>query len=594
MKRDMSLTQPAAVFRYAGGEGWLCFGQPRQVIAASTIDGVMPALAKIEETVERDKLHAAGFLAYEAAPAFDPALKTRAPYPGLPLVWFGLFEEPTLVEMLPFAKTPSADTLSWEPSLAEMDYAAAIDAIKAAIARGDTYQVNYTYRLRAHFADDARGLFAQLAQAQETPYLAYLDTGRFAICSASPELFFRLDGAALLARPMKGTMARGLTCAQDRDQCEKLQVSVKNRAENAMIVDMVRNDLGRVATVGSVAVTRPFAVEKYPTLWQMVSDVTARSLSRITEILAALFPCASITGAPKAKTMGLIAELETGPRGVYTGAVGLIAPGRQAGFSVAIRTVTVDRESSEALYGVGGGVVWDSTARDEYAESLLKARVLGERQLPFRLLETLLWTPAEGYFLLDRHVARLCASADYFDFPVDAGRIRGALHSRSESFAPKPHKVRLLVDVKGGIEVETSVLPLSFQRPVRLRICPLRIDSRDAFLYHKTTKREVYARARAACPDADDVLLVNERGEVTETTIANVVVRRNGQLLTPAVDCGLLAGTFRDHLIERGEIRESVLMREDLHASERVYVVNSVRQWRRAVVEGSPRGNDSP
>jgi para-aminobenzoate synthetase/4-amino-4-deoxychorismate lyase len=326
---------------------------------------------------------------------------------------------------------------------------------------------------------------------------------------------------------------------------------------------MVRNDMGRVAAVGSVQVASLFDVERYPTLWQMTSTVTAKTDVSLGDIMTALFPCASITGAPKPSTMQIIANLETMPRRVYTGCIGFIAPNKRAQFNVAIRTVLIDKEIGEAEYGVGGGIVWDSVSGDEYEECQVKARILTERRPDFSLLETLLWTPEEGYFLLEYHLQRLRDSAAYFDFPENVDKIRD-----------------------GTISCQETMLTMTNEpQPVRLGIAPTPVDSANPFLYHKTTHRQVYDAARSGCPDCDDVLLWNEQGEITETCIANVVLEFDGELVTPPVRCGLLPGTFRAWLLDQGIVREKVVTIKGLKRSKRIYLVNSVRKWRDAILK---------
>lgn len=565
---------------------WLHLRQPVRVITVASPAEVLPALHEIETAVNQHNLTAAGFLSYEAAAAFD--LAVHAPPAGLPLLWFGLYDsvsrEPHAVNRIPFTDYRSPITnLHWQPAVDASAYATAIERIKAYIAGGYTYQVNYTFPLRADFQGDDRAFFAALAAAQQAEYAAYLDIGRFAICSASPELFFRLDGDRLWSKPMKGTAVRGRTLAEDEANRVGLAASEKNRAENVMIVDMIRNDMGRVAKIGSVHVPALFSVERYPTVLQMTSTVAARTDASLTEIMAHMFPCASITGAPKVRTMEIIRELEPQPRGVYCGAIGLIRPGRQAQFNVAIRTVVVDRQRQEAIYGVGSGVVWDSHADDEYAECRTKAKVLTEKRPSFQLLETMLWQPDGGIFLRDEHLTRLTASAQYFNIPLDLAAIKQALH-------PPPatrhsHKIRLLVAQDGRFTVETTPLTDdSLPDVVRVGLAQTPVHSNNIWLYHKTTQRQVYAAARAERPDCDDVILVNERGELTEATIANIVLDLDGELVTPPVTAGLLAGTMRDCLVKNGRIREQTLTPADLHRCRQIYLINSVRKWRKATL----------
>ena len=567
----------------AGGE-WRRFADPVRVVVAEAVADVVPALREIERAVEEEGLYAAGYLAYEAGAAYG-LLTHASPTDAPPLLWFGLFRH--YQTTAPPASGDAYHFGDWRPSLDFDAYHQAIARIKDAIAAGDTYQANYTFPLRTTFAGDPWALFADLAAAQRADYCAYVDLGRFVVCSASPELFFRLDGQTLTARPMKGTAPRGLTTADDRRQIDWLHHSEKNRAENVMIVDMIRNDFGRVARAGSVAVPALFTVERYPTLLQMTSTVTAETDAPLGDILAATFPCASITGAPKVRTMQIINDLEPEPRGVYTGAIGFIAPNRRAQFNVAIRTVVVDRRRGEAVYGVGSGVVWDSDTAAEYDECLLKARVLGVRRETddFRLLESLRWTPETGYFLLARHLQRLADSAEYFNIPLDASRIEQLLVDLARRMT-EPAKVRLLLDLAGQATLNSRPLIEGARpEPIRVGLARLPVSSADVRLYHKTTRRALYDAARASRPDCDDVILWNERGELTESSVANLVLEIGGRCYTPPVTSGLLAGTFRAQLLEDGEIEERVLAVDDLSRATRLWLINSVRGRQTAIVE---------
>ncbi|HZY40371.1 MAG TPA: chorismate-binding protein, partial [Anaerolineae bacterium] len=399
------------------------------------------------------------------------------------------------------------------------------------------------------------------------------------------ELFFQLSGRTLASKPMKGTAARGRTLAEDHAQADWLHHSAKNRAENVMIVDMIRNDLGRIAEIGSVRVPILFEVERYPTVLQMTSTVTAQLAAAqtdapLTNIMTALFPCASITGAPKVRTMQIIADLETTPRGVYTGCIGYVSPQCEAQFNVAIRTVTINRDMGQAEYGVGGGIVWDSDAADEWRECEIKTRVLTQLAHPCDLIESILWTPDGSYCLLDRHLARLAESAEYFNSPIDLPAIQDQLAALGATLSPAAHKVRVSVTQRGHVSIAATPLSEIPLPPVmRVKLAAQPIDSGNVFLYHKTTRRDVYEAARATQSDCDDVILWNERGEITESTIANVVVGLNGKRYTSPIDCGLLPGTFRADLIERGLIHERVISKEELFAATHVWLINSVRGW---------------
>ncbi len=552
---------------------WLHFNRPHRVISTANIREVRKALQEVEGLVNSKNWHAAGFVSYEAAPAFDRALQVHSPS-DFPLLWFGLYPEPHVVR-LP-APQSSHNALNWQPTTGRESYNIAIEKIKDHIARGRTYQVNYTMRLNSAFDGSEWDLFLALAQHQNK-YAAYIDTGRYVICSASPELFFELDGETIAGRPMKGTIARGRTTAEDHQRAGWLQNSVKNRAENVMIVDLIRNDIGRVAEIGSVHVPELFAIEKYPTLFQMTSTVQGKTRASLADIFGALFPCGSISGAPKVSTMKIISELETTPRKIYTGSIGFIAPHRKAQFNVAIRTVLIDREERSAEYGVGGGIVWDSTNADEYDEALLKARVLTERNAEFSLLETILWTPEDGYFLLEKHIARLQDSAEYFDFTFSKNKVEAYLDEFAKTFEAS-QRIRMLSDRSGELSAESSPFQLQ-ETSFTACLAAQPIDSKNAFLYHKTTQREIYENALIVPQIYDDVLLYNEKSELTEFTIGNLVVELSGELVTPPVSCGLLAGTFRAYLLETGEIKERVVRKEELPLCNKIFLVNSLRKW---------------
>ncbi len=555
------------------GDGWRRYDRPAGAVVARTTAEVRPALAEVEAAVAAGR-HAVGLLAYEAAPAFDPAFVTHPPG-DFPLVWFGLYDSYETIDEPADEGDAAPDSTPWQPCLERAAYESAIARIKDYIASGDTYQVNYTIRLHHPLSEDPWRLTQRLWRSQRARYGAYLDLGDHVVGSASPELFFRLDGELVTGRPMKGTAPRGRWPAEDRAQAAALVASAKDRAENLMIVDMIRNDLGRLAEIGSVRVPNLFAVERYDQVWQMTSTVTARCHLPATGILAGLFPCASITGAPKVRTMEIIGELEPEPRGVYTGAIGVLSPGRQAQFNVAIRTVQIDRAAGRATFGVGGGIVWDSTAAAEYEECRTKSLVLTRPTPEFKLLETLLWSPDGGYFLGDRHLTRMAQSAAYFGFPLDVTALVAALRPDWSD----PRRVRVTCDRRGRIEVESRPADPPPERPWRVALAAEPVDSGDRFLYHKTTWRGVYERARASRPGCDEVLLYNERGELTEGTIANLVIRIDGQPLTPPVACGLLPGTYRQELLDSGAITERVLRPEDLAEAEAVYLINSVRRW---------------
>jgi para-aminobenzoate synthetase / 4-amino-4-deoxychorismate lyase len=568
----------ARSFRFAG---------LREVVRADRVDEVPAALERVAAAASGGA-HAAGFVAYEAAPAFDPALATHPPDPRLPLVWFSVWsrrEEATPPPASPDAEVPDG----WTAALGEDDHRTAVARIREWIAAGDTYQVNHTFPLRARFRGDPEALYARLCRAQRAAYCALIRLDDLSIVSASPELFFRSAGGELELRPMKGTRPRGRWVEEDDALAAELRASPKDRAENLMIVDLLRNDAGRVAETGSVRVERLFEVERYETVHQLTSTIRARLAAGVglPELFRALFPCGSVTGAPKVRTTEIIRELERGPRGVYTGAIGFVSPD-EAAFSVAIRTLVLDHGAGTAELGVGSGITFDSDPDAEYRECLDKAAFV-HRVLPdFDLLETLRWDPEGGWFLEDPHVRRLLASARYFGYAADEGEVRGALGARDAALraggTAGSLRARLTVSRGGAVALSDEPLPPPAGAPVRVAVSDEPVDSAEVLLYHKTTHRAPYDRRRAARPDVDDVLLVNERGELTESTIASLVLRLDGALWTPPLASGLLPGVFRAALLARGEVRERVLHPGDLDRAEEVWLVNSVRGWRRATV----------
>lgn len=555
-----------------GGENWLVLDSPVEVLSTSKTDEVLPLLEEVERASTKN-VQAAGFLAYESAPAFDSALKVRGPS-AVPLAWFALFDSAR--EVAVHAPAGEFELGAWEPSIGRDAYGDGIDRIREYLQEGDTYQVNFTLRMQTQFSGDPLGLFYRLTRMQRAGCCAYIETPDFAVCSASPELFFLRAGTHLEARPMKGTARRGLTCAADERAADALRHSGKDRAENVMIVDMVRNDMGRIAEPGSVRVKRLFEVEHYPTVLQMTSTVECETHVGLPGTMRALFPCASITGAPKVRTMEIIRELEKSPRGIYTGCIGHVRGPQDAWFNVAIRTVWIDRKTGRAEYGVGGGIVWDSDADAEYEECATKARVLHCEPPEFELLETMLWEREKGLFLLELHMQRLIRSARYFGFRADIERIRAEIEAVCAPQRAERCVIRLRVGVDGDIVLETRGVEEE-TGPRRVAFAPSPVDTEVPWLYHKTTCRSVYEEAKGSVPGVEDIILWNERGEVTETTISNIVIEAGGEKLTPPLSCGLLAGVYREWLLARGEVREQVLTKADVQTADRLLLINSVR-----------------
>jgi para-aminobenzoate synthetase/4-amino-4-deoxychorismate lyase len=556
-------------------EAWLRFTGASSVYIAKTNDDVTAVLDIIEAACAKGKF-AVGYVSFEAASAFDSAL-VHHPSGSLPLAAFAIFDHAEETSRGAMSE-PLSEPLDLNPVIDESDFFESIEQIKAYLRSGDSYQVNFTHQLKGNTLASPGSIFSFLCRAQPSPYSAFIETGDYAICSVSPELFFEVNGASVRTEPMKGTRPRGRFPEEDAGFRSDLVGSEKDRAENLMIVDMVRNDLGKIAVAGSVCAEELFSIKRFPTVWQQVSSISAKTDASLGELFSALFPCASVTGAPKARAMGIIRELETEARGVYTGAIGLVKPGRRARFSVAIRTLTLDKHNDIANYGVGGGIVWDSDPDEEWQESLTKAKILSFDPQSFRLFETMLYEPMSGVFLLNLHLDRLEASAHYFGFDIYVDSIRTRLCSLQ---LLKRAKLRLLLGSDGDYELEEY--PLSeVKSMVMLKLASRPVNSHDIFLFHKTTRRDVYDEARNDVDHCDDVILWNEKNELTETTIANLFLEIDGELLTSPVECGLLAGTYRRYMLENGRAKEAVLRKSDLVNASKIYVANSMRGLREA------------
>lgn len=576
--------EPLLHFRFPQESGGtLTFCHPVAVVTTRCVNEVEQALRSIEDYISQG-YYAAGYLSYESAPAFDPAMQVRDGS-VLPLLWFGIFAEPVQDEEWAIPQE-DYEISEWTAATDKAEYTRAIAQIKEEIARGETYQVNYTFRLNARFKGSAWSFFHRLVQAQEARYSAYLQMGPYRVLSVSPELFFEVKEGTLTARPMKGTIKRGLWPGEDRERKEALRASAKDRAENVMIVDLLRSDIGRLSKPGTVRVPQLYEIEPYPTVYQMTSTVQAelREHVSLTELFTALFPCGSVTGAPKINTMKIISELEQAPREVYCGAIGYVTPKREMVFNVPIRTVWIDTDAGTAEYAVGGGVTWDSSAEGEYEEALAKAEVLNREQPVFALIESL--RLAEGsYWLLARHLERLRGSAEYFGYPYPLARIEQVLQEAAAKRPTGAYKIKLTLTRSGELQVQASEISSDCpQSPAaysgegeRVTLAQESVSAGNVLLYHKTTARASYDRHYATGEGAYDVLLYNERGELTEFTRANVALEMDGILWTPPVATGLLAGTLREELLAQGALRERVLTLADLDQADAVWFINSVR-----------------
>ncbi|WP_338469730.1 aminodeoxychorismate synthase component I [Niallia sp. XMNu-256] len=576
MNTNYNQQEPLLSFEFASSTGEikpLTFQKPLQLIVANTIEEVYPCFQQIQKAVN-EGYYAAGYLSYESAPAFDSAFKVNEGN-KMPLLWFGIFSE---AQQAPLSSSGTYSMSDWRPSVEMNEYDWAIQSIREAIKEGNTYQTNYTIRLNSKFQGDDIAFFEKLKHAQSSNYCAYINTGEHRILSASPELFFHLDGDHITTRPMKGTIKRGNSFTEDEANANWLYHSEKNRAENVMIVDLLRNDLGMIAEPGTVNVPKLFDIERYPTVHQMTSTITAKipDQTQLWDVFRALFPCGSITGAPKISTMEIISNLEKTPREVYCGAIGYITPNREAIFNVPIRTVIIEEKTGIATYGVGGGITWDSTTNDEYHEVITKANVLKQSRPVFQLLESLLLKDGE-YILLDEHLNRLKNSAEYFRFSCPIEDIKQSFHQFAKENRHGEIKVRFLLDKNGEITIEGQPIT-PFNEPLQIALAHEPLEKNNPFLYHKTTNRTVYSQFQKGNPHVFDVLLWNKDGEITEFTNGNVVLEIDGMLWTPPVESGLLAGTYREKLLNEGKVREKILTVEDLKTYDRIFFINSVRK----------------
>jgi para-aminobenzoate synthetase/4-amino-4-deoxychorismate lyase len=550
-------------------ERW-AFNSPISIIAATKLSDVIPAIQSVEMALQNG-MYAAGFISYEAASSFDASLKTKAAS-SFPLVWFGLFDEPGIAADHP---NVSCETI-WRPELSNAAYLDSFTGLQEAISDGESYQVNYTFRLRSDFEGDPLAYYNHLRESHPSSYSAYIQTSDYAIISNSPELFLSINGSEVVVEPMKGTFPRGRYQEEDDAFGRRLLQSDKDRAEHIMIVDLMRSDLGRIAEIGSVVVSDLFRLQKLPTVWQLTSRITCQKRGDVglANLLKATFPSGSVTGAPKARTMDLIRDLERSNRNVYCGTIGYLTPSGTGVFNVPIRTVFIDRSNGRAECGVGGGITAGSSVDGEYAEAVAKAKFLNYGAKKFDLLESMLLEEGQ-FFLLEQHLNRLRDSADFFGFSFDEADIRRRLVTFASETPRGPWKVRLTLARNG--ETALGREAIMTVKHSKIAIAKTEIDIQTSFVFHKTTNRCMYDEHKR--PDVYDVLLWNGDGELTEFTTGNVVAEIDAVLYTPPRECGLLAGTFRQNLIQTGSVIECKLTVKDIYRAKNIWLINSVRRW---------------
>ena len=569
----------------------LVFYEPLEILTTCDSSEVNNILNQVDEKVKQG-FWVAGYISYEAGYAFEDKLNKIETY-SFPLIWFVVFSDPLILNcsqadilnsLLEISKdSPSAiDNLN--SAVREVDYSRAVTNIKNYISQGDIYQANYTYKKRFSYEGNPFAMFSRLHLNQPVGYSAYIQDKTNALLSLSPELFFRKNGREIVVKPMKGTIARGKTLNDDLRMRNELASCLKNRAENIMIVDLMRNDLGKISETGSVKTTSLFDVQPYSTLFQMTSTVNAKLRKNVSyrDLIRNIFPSGSVTGAPKIRAMEIIKEQEIEPRGVYTGSLGFISPSGNACFNIAIRTLFLDEQTKTGEIGIGSGIVADSDPQKEFDECALKADFLFREYNEFKLIETMLWEQG-NFFLLDLHLKRLEKSARYFGFGFDKLYVINQLEKIAENFDIfKKYKLRMLLAENGKLSIEMQ--EFNDQRLDNINyvmLCDNKITSDSVFLYHKTTNRNFYNKHLQTYRQKGcfDVIFMNERDEITEGAISNIFIKKADIFYTPPVQCGLLNGTYREFFIREnpGLVKEKLCYKDDLLSADEIFLSNSVR-----------------
>jgi para-aminobenzoate synthetase/4-amino-4-deoxychorismate lyase len=574
------------------------FTRPLRTLCAKNYQEVAGLLKQID-VYSRD-FWVCGYLSYEAGYALEPRLvplQTAAGKSTFPLGWFGVFKKPHIFNhctgrwntapavaagLRESADRPDAGALRLSTAMRRQEYTRAINRIRQYIAQGDIYQANFTFDMYLKTTLSPFDIYRRIRNNQPAPYCAYIAHEHGHITSFSPELFFSMRGASITVKPMKGTARRGLSSSHDKEVASALASDTKNRAENIMIVDLLRNDLGRICRNATVRTRRIFEVETHHTLHQMTSTVTGtlKKSCSFADIINAVFPSGSVTGAPKIRTMEILEKLERGNRGVYTGAIGFVSPDRSAVFNVPIRTLQKLRKETRWRFRVGGGIIWDSGAGQEWEECETKSRFITDALPRFELIETILWK--NGCFAyLGEHLSRLESSAAYFGIPLDTKILRRRITGlRRRLGQARRMRVRILCDGKGNLRSE-AVSPEKgwSQRPLTLVKSKKHTDANNPFLYHKTTYRPWYQAAAKAAMDGKcyDTVFTNTKNEITECAMNNIFVRLGDLLYTPPIECGCLPGVLRAALLKSGKCREKILYEKDISGADEIYCGNSVR-----------------
>ncbi len=561
------------------------FKNPLKIISCDSPDQIRPLIEKIESWLKKGYF-AAGFISYEAGFGLEDALKGKKGQ-GFPLLWFGIFKD---IETFDHSRFQFDDDISRdmydigdvEMEISKKEYIGSIKRIKAYIEKGDTYQVNHTFKLDFSFTGSIPDFYLCLRSKQSVSYSALIKIDEKYILSFSPELFFKKEKGIIQVKPMKGTIGRGRLLNEDKQNAKTLHLCPKNRSENIMIVDLLRNDLSRISKKDSVGTRKLFSIEKYESLFQMTSTVEGKVRKGVSlyELFKATFPSGSVTGAPKISSMKIIDKLEKSPRKIYTGSIGFLAPDGDSVFNVAIRTLLIDKSKKKGEMGIGSGIVYDSDPKNEYDECVLKAKFLTEKIKDFSLIETLLWEPDKGYPLLKFHLDRLCGSAKYFNYKYSKRAVTAFLNKLSKDFDNKRYRARLLLGKSGEVSASYEILGKD-DSPRIITFSSKRTDSADRFLFYKTTNRKFYDQEHKKYKKQGffDVIFCNEKNEVTEGAIYNIFIKKGNKYYTPPVECGLLDGVYKRYIVAKKilNVEEKILWPDDIKTADKVILTNAVR-----------------
>jgi len=521
-----------------------------------------------------------GYFCYEFGYFLEPELNHLIKPQKEPFVWLAATNKPDLISSKAlinsyiknnfYLNTPKT-SINFNSYIHDLKY------IKNNLKKGDTYQVNHTFKLKFKVQGDPLSLYMNLRKYQKTNYGAFIQTEKLKILSLSPELFFKIDNNTITCKPMKGTIKRGLNKKEDNIYKNDLLKNNKTIAENLMIVDLIRNDLGKISN--HIKVSKLFQIETYPTLHQMTSEINAKLNSNLNtrKIMKAIFPCGSITGAPKIRTMEIINQLEKEKRGIYTGAIGYISPEHKYCFNVPIRTLVIEKDNG--ILGIGGGIIFDSNENSEYKEAILKSRFITDKAQNFSLIETLKWEKNKSYILLNNHLNRLKKSLKFFSIPFNMIKLRNNLRKIEKTFTKQQYKIRILVKLDSSFKIIFKELKPSNKKIVSIKLSEKIINQEDIFLYHKTTKRKIYNQERNSLKGTYifEKIFCNKNKELTEGTITNLFMFKDNILYTPPLKCGLLNGILRETLLKEKKAIEKIIYLKDLLNADKIFIGNSLR-----------------